>query len=259
MIYIFEDKTDDLISLLFKAGYNEKTASKFIYTNGNGALIGESKKQLQNTPNNEKICVFIDMAPGNKELYGIYRGLIKIAEQYTGRMIIMPLICAEYYLIRSFVNKPVLKSYVGVDICVNKEVYFNSPLIVTQQDKEFCKNFEKYCKLILIKNLMDCARHSRGIRHENLIYGAYYTKDCKCDAGTDSCVTEPVLKKSYDFLKNYPCIPEGSYFQDTQKYSDLEMQGIHRRLVDEFNEVIQKFIEADSVNKNRYKKIPYMM
>ncbi len=97
MIYIFEDKADDLISLLFKAGYSEKTASMFIYTNGNGALISEAKKQLQNIPNSEKICVFIDMAPGNKELYGIYRGLMKIAKQYTDRMIIMPLICAEYY------------------------------------------------------------------------------------------------------------------------------------------------------------------
>ena len=35
---IFEDKSDDLLSLLFKQSYNKEVSDKFIYSNGNGSI-----------------------------------------------------------------------------------------------------------------------------------------------------------------------------------------------------------------------------
>ena len=258
MIYIFEDKADDLTSLLFKAGYDKDTASKFIYAGGNGNLLKEAENQLCHAQEAEKVCVFLDMVPDNKELHKIYSNLRRLCRQYTYRLIVMPIVCAEYYLIKSLSNEPVMKSKVGVDICINKEVYFSSPLIETNDDKKFCKTFEKYCKLILLKNMENCAKHSRGENEENIMYGVYYTSDCICNRSMDNCVHKSLLDKALNFLQNYPYMPEESLL-NREKLSDNEIVLIHKKLVDEFNDVIKKYRMADPVNAAKYKEIAYFV
>lgn len=61
-----------------------------------------------------------------------------------------------------------------------------------------------------------------------------------------------------NFLQNYPYIPEESLL-NREKLSDNEIVLIHKKLVDEFNDVIKKYRVADPVNATRYKEIRYFV
>lgn len=135
----------------------------------------------------------MDMIPGNKETAKIYKSLRDMSFKSQYRLVVLPVVCMEYYLVKSLKASQVMKSQAGVDICINKDVYFDSPLIVTDIDKSFVKNFEKYCKLILIKNLKKCASHSG--KTTEVRYGKYYLKDCFCQYEETECIEEKLLAK----------------------------------------------------------------
>lgn len=253
MIYIFEDNEEDIQCKFFAQGYPKEVSKTFLYAKGNGNIYDIAEHYLKNT--SEMIMAYLDMVPGNRDIITIYNKLRKLSLDNNDRFVVMPLICAEYYLIKSLVESQVMEDHTGVDICINKDVYMNSPLIKTQNDVQFCKNFEKYCKLILIKNLRTCANHSGKETNPN--YGNYYLKDCLCNVGDFFFKEEKNYNKVRRYLREFEYIPENSYIevQVNKSLKIEELWAIHRKLVTEFNEMVDYYRENDTVTSKKYKKI----
>lgn len=250
MIYIFEDNADDIQCQFFAQGYPKEISKDFVYAKGNGNIYGIAEHYLKTT--SEYVIAYLDTIPGNKEIWTIYNKLRALSLKYDCRFIVMPLICAEYYLVKSLRNTQVMVDNTGVDICINKAVYMDSPLLKTQEDIVFCKNFEKYCKLILIKNLKECANHSGKADNPN--YGNYYLKDCICNIGEISCSEEMNRDKVQRYLSQFEYIPENSCIEKPIFTPD-ELWEIHRNLVVSFNKMVEYYAKNDTITLKKYKKI----
>lgn len=79
MIFVFEDKKDDLLSVLFRASYSN---CSFIYANGCGNL--ESCVEDNLSKSDDTILVFLDTIPDNKNTLIS----IKICEDCHEKMIL---------------------------------------------------------------------------------------------------------------------------------------------------------------------------
>lgn len=252
MKFIFEDDERDIISEFFMQAYPKSVSDEFIYAQGNANIKDKADIQLKNT--SDTVIAFLDMPPGNREVVKIYSELAKLSKDNQYRFIVLPIICAEYYLIKSLHNTIAMKSSAGVALCINKDIYFNSPIIQTQQDKQFCKNFEKYCKLILMKNTKDCANHSG--KTINAYYGVYYKEDCICaykDVDCNQCKSK--INKSIEYISKYPCVPSGSFGNSPISLSVKDVWDIHRNLVNEYNQTSTYYAMRDTANQNKYKQI----
>lgn len=253
MIFVFEDNEEDIISKFFKKAYPDNIANTFVYAKGNGNIKSIVNNLLISTT--DEIVVYLDTIPGNKETAKIYKALRDISIKSNYRLIILPLVCMEYYLIKALKDSQVMRDPTGVDICINKDLYFNSPLISSPDDKDFVKNFEKYCKLILIKNLKECASHSGKTTVD--CYGAYYHNDCLCKYKEADCIMERLLSKLSVFLSQFECIPEGSILNNIRRLSVDNLWDIHRKLVQYYNEMVDYYINSGNiaVNVSQYAKI----
>lgn len=176
MIYMFEDSDNDLLSRLFRASYSDATCKKFMYTSGAGKMLKEVPKLIQT----DDIAVFIDMLPDNANCKYTYDGLAMLQSVNTNRLLIFPIICSEYYMIKYLYD---YTNYIDrnqdVNICLDKGDYRKSSVYI--YNGTACKNFEHYCKVILRRYVLDCIKHTRfqdGII--NSMYGTYYENDCKC-------------------------------------------------------------------------------
>ena len=236
MIFIFEDKKTDLLSKLFMHAYKE---CSFYYTEGNGNIISTVEELLTTT--NEVMMVFLDTIPDNKDTIRIYKKLSVISRKNDFRIIVMPIVCAEYYFILSL-SDSIFTSHVGLDICKNKEYWRNSKLIETDEDRKFTKNFEKYCKLILHKCVKDCARHSG---EGNNLHGFYYDKDCLCCSSDSNCEKISLKDKAVNYVSQYPTFPGDGYLGKCDLLGDVDIWFIHRSLVDDFNRMVDKYKSID--------------
>ena len=254
MIYIFEDHPEADISLLFKSAYSEKVAKNFIYAKGNGNLADKVNSCLLNTT--DMIIVFMDMIPGNKDCYTIYRELCCISKKNSNRVVVLPIICAEYYMIQSIQNEDMFIDAVEVDRCINKIPHITSNLMKHPDKAKYCKNFEKYCKYILRYNTAkDCLK---PYNKNSDINGEYYRKTCTCQVSTVDCVQKPLSEKAIDLLLSYQYVPGGSIALNVKNLAEKDIWDIHRELVDEYNAFADEYILADSNSLNKYKKIGYI-
>lgn len=251
MIFVFEDHEEDIISKFFRQAYPNDIADRFVYAKGNSNIKGIVNKLLSDT--NDTIVVYLDTVPGNKETVKIYRDLQKISRREQFRLVVLPVVCMEYYLIKALYDSQVMIEHVGVDICLNKDLYFNSPLIATMEDNTFVKNFEKYCKLILIKNLKRCACHSGKMTEE--CYGAYYQNDCFCSYTDNACIEELLIKKIIRFIHQFEYIPKGNIISNEIEQNQIEIWDIHRELVYEYNKMVDYYINSGVVDISQFKKI----
>lgn len=246
MIFVFEDLRNDLLSRLFISAYNEES---FIYTEGAGNLVNTVSKLL--LENSEPIVVYIDTIPDNRETVRVYNNLRVLSKKNDFRVIVFPIVCAEYYFIKSL-PEYVFLSLSSVNKCKNKEFWGNSDLVESEADKKFVKNFEKYCKLILLKNVFDCVKHTRNSE----LYGYYYTKDCWCGLMKDACKPERLLNKSLNYVYQYPVYPSKNFKGSGKTISLDDAWLIHRTLVDEFNAMVNLYQKNDITKA--YSKIAYI-
>lgn len=166
----------------------------------------------------------------------------------------MPIVCAEYYFIRSLRREYFIDD-TGVDVCINKMFWKNSAL-VSDSDRKFVKNFEKYCKLILFKSVKDCIKHTRYEDNHNSLYGFYYKKDCLCDSSDSVCIGKSLADKSSDYVHEYPIFPAENLLWEYEFCDAERLWDIHRKLVDEFNDFVDDYISKDS--DGSYSKIAYI-
>ena len=187
----------------------------------------------------------------------ILSGRKSITNDY--KVIIMPIIGAEYYFIKSIQNEPVHTNANEIKNCVERKSFFDSQIISTSQDREFCKYYERYCKLILEKLVFDCIRNNTD-KGKNSRFRNYFNKNCKCENPETCCRKKTLLEKSESLVRAYPYFPEGSRLENIVSLSEDELWKIHRQLVDEHNTLnsILKATEPDIHRLKLYKEIKYI-
>ena len=247
MIYVFEDWEEDLLSKLFMSAYSENS---FIYARGAGNLIHIAEKLLYKS--DEIILVYLDTIPDNRESIRVYNNLKRLSKKNNFRVIVLPVVCAEYYFIQSL-PEDLYYSVKSVNICKSRGFWKNSDLLETVQDREFVRNFEKYCKLILLKNVRHCVKHTR---ENNNLYGYYYMQNCLCDFSMDICKEDNRLNKAVRYVCEYPVVPELNFKGSFRKLNLDEIWDIQRTLVDTFNDMVDLYICNDC--DSAYSKISYI-
>lgn len=256
MIYIFEDNSDADISVLYKKAYDKDIIHKFVYAEGNGRIKENVNNYLSIT--SEKIVVFMDTIPGNKDCFRIYSELSYISRNNNYRVVVLPIICAEYYMIKSIKNKQLFIDKEEVDNCINKHPHILSKLLKYPDKAKYCRNFEKYCKYILKYNVnSDCLK---PYSKEKDINGEYYRKDCECEKFDFKCKESSLLNKAVNLLIEYKYVPSGSGIQAVKDLTEEELWDVHKILVDEYNQFVDvyKAADEDSFN-NKYRKLKYIL
>lgn len=242
MKFIFEDFENDILSLLFKQAYQPESAAKFIYADGNGNLEFEAKKALEESE--DVIVVYLDTIPCNKDTIEIYGKLRELSILNDYRVIVLNVVCAEYYFIKSIYSSNLFTNREGLDLCVNREFYLESALLKTKKDKNKAKTFEKFCKFILGHSLIDCARTKN---RNNDIFPSYYTKDCLCLNSIDNCTSKSLRDKAISYVRQYPCIPSDGFLGKHGKFFELkDLWDLHRNLVNDYNHMAYRFMEAET-------------
>lgn len=251
MYFVLEDREESGSAQLYYHAYQEFERKRIVFTSGNGNLCSSTEDLLKSTEE-EEIYVLIDMVPNNDDIRRIYRNLCKLSRKYDNRAYIMPITCAEYYILKSLVNLGVIEPTEDVNTAVEKQPYYASAL--RERDGRVCKTFERYCKVVLETLRLECLYQPNAEKCE--MYGAYYNRDCRCV----SCVCglkedAPLQSKAIDFVKKYPCFPTPS-----DNWMGIRMiddpKGKQRVLVDEFNQLCDKFAKVDS--SRRYNHIGYL-
>lgn len=141
---------------MFRVAYTEDVSSKFLYAQGNGGIYKIASNELSNK--NNIVVVYLDTIPGNIETRRVYIRLRNLSKNNDFRLVVLPILGAEYYMIKSIKDKNVVEIPYEVNNCINKNDYFNSIIIENDKDKAYCINYERYCKLILLKAVKDCIK-----------------------------------------------------------------------------------------------------
>lgn len=99
MIFVFEDNEEDIISKFFRKAYPVQFTDSFVYAKGNGNIKNIVSDLLKIST--ENIVVYMDMIPGNKETAKIYKSLRDMSFKSQYRLVVLPVVCMEYYLVKS--------------------------------------------------------------------------------------------------------------------------------------------------------------
>jgi hypothetical protein len=79
----------------------------------------------------------------------------------------------------------------------------------------------------------------------------YFRESCKCNGSLDTCYNIELVKKSNRFILEYPCIPRGSNILSRfiQGIDESEFADIHNKCIDDYNEHVEKYIQAGFTRK----------
>lgn len=241
MRYLFEDGDDSILLNFLRKGYIDPSIIKGTYG------VGQIKNYIEDIGKEEQIFIFMDLVPDNPITYSEYIKLVTMRNNGYNIMV-FPVPCTEYFFIKAFDDTHILKHSRITELALKRGVITN-----TEVDGEKRKNYEKFCKAILHGLVLDCA----ALDNKSERFRLYYEKDCACDKSYSHCADETLVDKAKNVLKEYPCIPAGSKYE-THKLSFSECVLIHRKLIDEYNEAVERYITASPELMSKYKKAPYM-
>lgn len=228
---LFEDKKDDTLSRLFRESLPKEIQERIEYANGNGNLIKKAQELLQSGGD---VLVILDTVPSNKSIRDIYVSLRRLSRQNEYRLIVWNIICAEYYFIKAFGSMNQVKAFLDtkdLEIVLERKPFGGASIIQTEEDRIFTKNFEKFCKLYILKNGADCVNQSE----------LFFAKDCICQ---DGCESLSLIEKSTMYRAAYQVSVEEASFG--------ELWETHRKLLEETNQMILLFNSAGYLKINTY-------
>lgn len=249
MKIIFEDNKKDVLCQLYNVSYSSDVIQRdFIFAEGNSKALKKAIDILRNS--DEDVVLFLDMPPGNVEANKIYKELKREGDTTTERLIVMPIPCFEYYFILSIYNKNWMFTRTdGIKACVNKEYFRNESILETDEDRKYATTFERYCKLILKKSVIDCVKHCNM---SNGYYGLYYTQDCLCNKNMfNECIAETLKDKSNRMVLKFPCFPKGNNIGKSVGLNKTQLWKIHDTLVEDYNKMVQLYIEKSGSSEER--------
>jgi hypothetical protein len=256
--FLFEDKKKQLLSIFYERSYSKNVADTFHYANGNSKIADYID---DNFSEEDFICIFLDLAPGNRDIRNIYRQLTRKRQTYKN-LVVIPIICREYYYLKSLENTSCIVQDNWYRTCINLEpACTTKPSIfeTESEDREYHK-FEGLCKLVTRKALRRCATTNISLngaeRHRPYLYG-----DCICDSidRVAECNIDTLREKSNRFVAAFPGFPAGSTLSNTVRISWGNIILMHRELVDRYNEISDRMKALDTDERNSYGKIEYMI
>lgn len=253
MKYIFEDKESDELSILFRSAYPSSVTSNFMYSNGNSLLVNKAKEALE--IDDDLIFVFLDTVPSNKDINLAYKNLCDLSRENDLRVIVFPIVCAEYYFIKFVANyRHFILDDDTVRLCINKDFFFNSSLLqIDAESAKFARNFKRFCKVVLMNKtvLLSCF-------HKVDNHTKFFESDCLCDSSLIDCIDMPIKQKALNYVREFPCFPSGLFLNE-HICNMKEIISIHRRLVDEFNSWVDRYKSIDRNSGRRYNNIKYLL
>ena len=167
MKIVFEDNQDSPISKLFR-GSSAGKDMRF----GSG-YRGIRKAVRAALANGEGAIVYVDAAPGNKTTTEMYSKIREEFKEYEN-VVVIPIVCAEYILLRMLAHYGYLSG-----LCRNDEVLEKFVVgYITKLSNGLVNtslSFEKTCKNIIKNHLPDCMQNSQTWP------GRFLCGDCGCD------------------------------------------------------------------------------
>lgn len=248
MVFIYEDKLESSLTRFFVNAYtgkmNGEVPDYLVFADGASNLLASLINSQCLFPH-EMFVVFVDVPPDNAVAVDTYNCLTIYAQNFVGSVWVIPIICAEYYLLKSVNN-------LSREIHLSNELYkkclevlpFDAFFEEHPEFGETPKNFEKLCKLYTYK-------YARGCFQTNVSDPKYFTVDCKCDTSLDSCTEQTLREKSISFVRCYPI-----YYPILTSESGVLTGNVPLELISEecfkFCESnIDKFIKERNTNKKR--------
>lgn len=239
MSWMFEDKRTSRLSELFTHLYSESVHLQFDFT---GGIDNAMTKLLNEVPTSTDTYILVmDIIPDNPHLYHIYDRLAELSKMNNYRLLIIPIVCAEYNFIKSIADLDLITDQEILYCCLDKQPYYK--YLNKFSHPRDVRTFEKFCKHILIDFAKDCVTTSRtdGKDWINPKFGFFCTKDCPCDKAEGNCKSLSQNTKALNYLRQFPCIPGRSLLITSDKLDESELWDLHREGINEVNKMIDTF------------------
>lgn len=253
MEYVFEDYPKSSLARLYEVSYPESMIGHFHYSRGSGKIISLIRGKFDKETS---ICVFLDLPPGNKQVVGLYKNIADL--RATGEfpnLIVMPIVCREFYYIKFIVTTHLVTDRTLIDKCL---AFTPSELVVDSCGKPLADNFERMCKLASKFGIKECARVGRLTPEDR--DNIYLICDCLCSGDvydTSTCNKQTLMSKSTSMVSQFPVFPPHSFVDDVVHIKDKDIAGWHRALVDSFNNTSLKMRSMS--HKDCYSTVGYMI
>jgi len=243
--FYFEDDEASEIPQLFLAAY--ENTHNIVFTKGSGNIAALVERELEHS--DVEVIAFLDLVPNNRLLRNAYNDLSALSKMYEYRCIALPIVCSEYYYLRSLQGSTVIRDSLKGFEYLDKVEFYKQPFL-SKHKKSSYFSFERYCKLLCDDYLHPCARIRRKGSNAN---HRYCTSNCLCDTAFDICAPQTLENKSKKLLTQYPATPYCSLHACTCRASTEDVWNLHRQLVDEYN-VWESKISTTEVPKLEYIK-----
>lgn len=206
---------------------------------------------IEEVENGKKVVIYLDMVPGNIGIQQIYQRLKVVSELNENRLLVIPIYGSEYLFIKAFSDLDIFKDKVSIQICLEKINYLDSPLYTSIKTRQDYRTFERYCKLILERNTINCACTSsrvllRGYGYiKNTLKNYFYENDCKYIIKCNEILK--VDDKIKRVLKCFDLIPNGNRLLEAQSCSWYEAWECHLEAIKELNNFIEEVKDRDEL------------
>lgn len=249
MEYVFEDRQGCVLDQVFKYIYSKDEYSH-IHFAGNNSEAAKFATDL--VENGNTAILYLDMVPGNSSINQLYSELRDISEENENRLIVLPIYGSEYILIKAFRDTSIFKDALSVDICIQKRKYYDSPLYTSEKTLKDYKTFERYCKLVLERNTINCACSKSRIMYagigysKNKVKNYFYNNDCLYAIKQDSILSKD--EKALLIMKSLGIGPITDRFENTKILSRTDLWKAHREAIIELNSFVNDLKDIEHLN-----------
>lgn len=239
--YIFEDHENSNIARLFRQSFDEAEIQNFIYARGCGDI---KKKVEEHLASSDLIVVFLDLVVDNKDSAKTYRTL-RMSFNRSHKVLIFTIVCAEYVMLQIVANREYLiQDKSNILLALNLDPEYRESRLATE-NSQYCRTIERFCKLILKKDVIDCVKDTPGAEgsRENELYTFFYTRDCLCGSGECDSDEISLIQKSKELVKYYPAsefVIEGMK-EDSIKENKKKAYSVHKELIEFYNNKVEEF------------------
>ena len=205
MIYLFEDSPTSSLSMLYKAGFTEEAVKHIKFVSSCGEVFKMAKRYIRD----------IDVVPDNPNTVAGLKNLMQLQTNFINRLTVIPIVCSEYYLLKSAEGTSLVANDRLLKFCLYGECH----LLDTEwrNSKSGSQTYEQYCKHTLRHSLIDCIGKRNSQRKE-----VYTSGDCFCKnpISQDICVPLSLSDKAIRYIMEYPMFPKGSLVTNSLDVTD---------------------------------------
>lgn len=226
MKFIIEDDKDSVLSKFFKAG----TETAAVIFAGANTRLYECAKEIT-----DDAVVFLDMNPWNSQLWRLYNSLYEKAKNFRSRLILLPIVCAEYNLLYGIKDRN--------DLVINNDMY--RLILHKEQGKLFnkfgCNTYEKFCKKVLNTGMVEELSTLPDKSHLYYIDEAFDTWNLEY--------------RRYRFYMGYRVVPADLSPLGAKEVTFKDVFEIHLSMVDSYNEWVSAVGSEYFIKPQKYTEV----